>query len=661
MEATASILRRLCFVDIETTGLDPTTDVILEIGAVFVEDGVVTSRKSWLVQPERPIPALITALTGLTDEDVKAADHLATIDPRVRDALAGWTLVAHNAAFERSFLGERIAANPMLDSCELAQLLFPERPSHSLDSLVRWLEVGRGARHRALDDAEDTFLVLAALCDRVLGEVDRGRLERLTHHLRPGTSRDRLALLAFLDALAAAPRPDGPRVPVATLPGVPDDARRLQHQLASWLRSPTFVAAELERDPLLPLALAAARELEEPVALAVTGSTFREYAALVPAIPRSAVCSTALRAALRELGPSETSQFGRAWLTSWLERTPTGALEGLSHFMRSRSPELVELLASARRCTCDDAGCHARRAQRELPVVMITHEHALDWLERGVPARMVVLDADRLPEAERRRSERALWVDELERLGLDVAELTEALAAMPAGPVGMRVRVTPPWLAVREAMTQLSHALRALPVTTERTRLLGRIAEVLEPPPPGFETIVVPEGLVRQPTRVAERLLRRLRGGTVLVSTWRGGLAWTRVNALSHAASKRDARLEWVAEPASLEQLTAMLAREAPVVLVAPSPLAPLAEACARRGLSISLDAERRSAVHLAEWRRDRPAPEGQTCVFYGVKEWRRAVLASRAPRVLLLSPTGLPPEPLRRALRGFDPKPVTC
>ena len=166
VEAMASILRRLCFVDIETTGLDPSSEEIIEIGAVFVERGVVTGRRQWLVRPGKPIPALITALTGLTDEEVAAAPRLEDIEAELSQALGGWTLVAHNAQFERSFLGERIAQNAMLDSCEVAQLLFPERASHSLDALVRWLNIGRAARHRALDDAEDTFLVLAALCDR---------------------------------------------------------------------------------------------------------------------------------------------------------------------------------------------------------------------------------------------------------------------------------------------------------------------------------------------------------------------------------------------------------------------------------------------------------------------------------------------------------------
>jgi hypothetical protein len=294
-------------------------------------------------------------------------------------------------------------------------------------------------------------------------------------------------------------------------------------------------------------------------------------------------------------------------------------------------------------------------------VVLISHEHALDWLERGAPVKLLVIDAERLPDAERRRTQRSLWVGQLARFGLPTDELKAALAAMPPGPVMLRARVTPQWLGLREAMQHLAHLLRAAPVTEERTRLLGRIAEVLEPPPPGFETVVSADGLTRGPMRVNERLARRLRAGHCLISSYRGGLSWTRTTAIALPAQKPNAELEWVTEATTLEQLAEIVAKAAPVVLVAGAPLAPIAEACLKRGLTVSLDADRPSAVQLWEWRRDRPPPAGPTCVFYGVKEWRRAVLSSQADRVMLLSPYGLPAEPLKRALQGFEPRLVTC
>lgn len=659
----APILRRLCFVDIETTGLDPSVDQILELGAVFVERGVVTARRRWLVKPTRPVPAMITALTGLTDEELAAAPPLEALEGELREALAGWTLVAHNAGFERSFLGDRLADHAVLDSCEVAQLLAPDRSSHSLDALVRWLEVGRGARHRALDDAEDTFLMLAALCDHVLQDGARERLEQVRFHLQAGTSRDRGALLELIDSLLSVPaapraRPTPGRAPLTA------EQRRLAGHLAGWLQAPQFVGAELEREGLLPVAVDAARltasALGETVAVAVSSGTFRELPEEVeaPALPRRAVCVGALRAALAEAADDEAGQFARAYLSSWLARTRTGDVEGISGFVRARFPEVVPLLVANTACRCLDTRCFARTAQAEAACVVITHEHALDWLDRGAPALVLFLEADRLPEVERRRAQRSLDVPRLEAL-LDVEELKAALARFPEGPVSMRQRVSPEWHAVREALSNLSHALRAAPPGEERNQLLERIAEVSEPPPPGFDVLASPRGLVRTPARPAERLTRKLGRGHCLVSSFQGGLSWTKAPPVSAPTDRPGTQLEWLEAPAPLELLAELVAKAAPVVLVAPGPLAALAEACLKQGLSISLDAERSAAVQLCEWRRDRPLPAGAACFFYGVREWRRAVLASNAPRVVLLSPTGLPPEPLSRALQGLNPRPL--
>lgn len=677
VEATASILGRLCFVDIETTGLDPSTDEILEIGAVFVERGVVTERKRWLVKPTRTIPALITALTGLTDEEVAAAPPLEAIDAELRAALGGWTLVAHNAGFERSFLKDTIAQQPVLDSCEVAQLLFPERASHSLDALVRWLELGRAARHRALDDAEDTFLVLAAICDRVLQEsaVERERISKLLFHLE-GSSGS-AAMISLFEALRAAPSRVEASAPSTPRPTISEEGKGLAAHLARWLGAPAFVAVELEREDLLPIAFEAgtkvALENNEPVAIAVSGATFREIPGL-PALPRRAVCSTELARGLATRGTDDSSRFARAYLSSWLSRTRTGDVESVSGSVRNRFPELMPLLDAAGNCQCDDPKCFAKRELGDAPCMVISHDHALDWLERGAPISLLFLEADRLPEVERRRSQRALELWQLERfaegqppepnqLTSALAELSTALAGFPPGVVLMRARVTPEWHAIREAMKNLSHAIRAAEFSEERSRLLGRIVEVLEPPPPGFEVHASPTGLVRLAIQPADRVRRRLGRGHCLISSYRGGLGWTRSSPIAVPTDKPSALLEWLAEPTSLEKLAQVVASAAPVVLVAASPLAPIAEACQRQGLSISMDESRPSAVQLCEWRRDRPGlaglPAGRTCVFYGVREWRRAVLSSNAQRVMLLSPTGLAPEPISRALQGLDPRPL--
>ncbi len=641
MEATAPILRRLCFVDIETTGLDASTEEIIEIGAVFVERGVVVDRKQWLIRPGKPLPALIIALTGLTDSHLATSRPLAAVAPELMAALEGWPLVAHNGSFERSFLKELIADNALLDSCEVAQLLFPERPSHSLDALVRWLGVGDGARHRAIDDAEDTFLMLAALCERFVNEGTHEQLDALLRHLKPGPSADRAVLCALLESLKHELRGG-----VVQTPRSPTTQPGLAPRISGWLTAPMVVCAELERAPLTELALEAAALStgDELVAVCVPASTFREVSQRrdVPALAHRPVCAAVLRAELTQTATDELEQFGRAYLAAWSLRTRTGALDGVSGFVRSRAPGVAELLAKASTCSCDEATCFARVEPAAPGWVLISHEHALEWLERDVPARLLVVDADRLPDAERRRLERSL---ELRHL-VDAGELAQALAAHPPGVVLKRARTAPAWLAIHDALLRLPHELRE------------RVADVIEPPP-GFELVVRADGLTRTPIRPAERVARRLRRGVCLMSSFIGGTAWSQLGAVNLPPSAH-AQLETKTEPTSWSQLAALVNAAEADLLVTPGPLEPVVAALLDAGVNVSLGAHRPGALRVVEWRRDAPALSARCCLFYGVRDWRRAVLSVDAARIVLASAQGLPTEPVRRALKGLSPQPLT-
>jgi len=94
----------------------------------------------------------------------------------LREALTGWTVVAHNAPFEKGFLPELLGPirAPVLDSCELLHYLHPELPSHSLESLLRWAGKGPRSRHRAMTDCEATHAVLLHALEallRLVGEL----------------------------------------------------------------------------------------------------------------------------------------------------------------------------------------------------------------------------------------------------------------------------------------------------------------------------------------------------------------------------------------------------------------------------------------------------------------------------------------------------------
>jgi len=150
----------VCF-DLETTGLDCENERIIEIGACVVREGQICETFGVFVDPERAIPERITELTGITDAMVAGA-------PKEREALdrffafcAGRPLVAHNAAFDMSFLkaacvreGRDEALNMVcIDTLALAQTLLPELSRHRLDSLTRHFKLPSFDHHRGSDDA----------------------------------------------------------------------------------------------------------------------------------------------------------------------------------------------------------------------------------------------------------------------------------------------------------------------------------------------------------------------------------------------------------------------------------------------------------------------------------------------------------------------------
>lgn len=650
---SASLFERLCFLDIETTGLDPSSDAVLEVGLVFVERGELTDRRQWLIKSPRPVAAFITALTGLSGDE-GTFESFAQIEPELRAAIDGWTLVAHNAAFERSFLVDVLAKHRVLDSWAVAMLLFPELEGHSLDALVRWLGVGRAARHRALEDAEDTFHMLQALCAR-LSEADVTRAHEAAAQLDP-TDPDQHALAEFLQRVS--PHPVAPtEMPLGSLPAWVEPVR-----LALSRHGPSTF--EIEQGDLLPAVWSLA-EGAGAAAVAVAPRTFRREARSRPALARRPVCVQGLRAAVLQ----QPVGFGRAWVVSWLGVTKTADRDALGGALRARDPALSELFDAALRCTCDAHQCPAR-PREPTGVVLISHALALDWMERGRGNRVFVVEADRLPEAERSRAQLAVWFDVLEKRGIDCTPARQALLSFPAGAVALRRRLDGGWTRVRLAMEDIAAQLRAQPVSYERARLLQALVEVLAPPGPGFETVIAEEissdgvrgrsGLLRAPVRPHAQIARRLRAHHALFSGERGGLRWTKQGAWVIPATDFAGRVEWSTEAVPLERLPGILTTLGPTVtLISAEPLEALAEICAKAGLTTSLDAERPATVQLRRWRRDQPTHAAQPCVFYGVREWRRAILSTDAPRTVLLSPLGIDGDAFVRACRGLKVAPL--
>ena len=156
----------LAVVDLETTGLsqDPESE-LLEFGAALLDPGAgaVTTLES-LVRPHGPLPRAVQHLTGITPEDVAGAPPVQEVAKPVAVALAGRTLVAHNAAFERHFLSRfvdpRLGDSTYLDTQDLLALTHPDSPDLRLETFTRGL-LASEERHRALSDALDTLRVLS--------------------------------------------------------------------------------------------------------------------------------------------------------------------------------------------------------------------------------------------------------------------------------------------------------------------------------------------------------------------------------------------------------------------------------------------------------------------------------------------------------------------
>lgn len=151
---------KLIFIDLETTGANPMTDRITEIGIVQVERENIT-RWSSLVNPQAPIPPFIQNLTGITEAMVRHAPTFEMLMSELKTRLETGLFIAHNARFDYGFLRNAYRRAGQTLRCEalctvkLSRKLFPDEAKHNLDALIlrHGLEV-TGGRHRALADAE---------------------------------------------------------------------------------------------------------------------------------------------------------------------------------------------------------------------------------------------------------------------------------------------------------------------------------------------------------------------------------------------------------------------------------------------------------------------------------------------------------------------------
>ncbi|MEE2765380.1 MAG: exonuclease domain-containing protein, partial [Candidatus Neomarinimicrobiota bacterium] len=162
--------------DFETTGLDPVSDRIIEIAALRFVDGEITNRFVTLVNPDQPIPPMITRITGISNEMVRKKPQEGEIIDELLSFLGEDPLVAHNIRFDQSFLKslcERFdkdeVSNPLYDTLQLGRSLLFDQAVFNLSSLSEFFGLSAKGAHRAEKDTENCGLIFLYLVEELAG------------------------------------------------------------------------------------------------------------------------------------------------------------------------------------------------------------------------------------------------------------------------------------------------------------------------------------------------------------------------------------------------------------------------------------------------------------------------------------------------------------
>lgn len=190
--------------DIETTGLDPQKDAIIEIAALRFNEHRIEDQFETLINPNRHIPENITQLTGIDDAMVRKAPRIQDILRDLADFVGNAPVLGQNVRFDLGFLQRQgiLMFNPVLDTYEMASVLLPSASRYNLGALGQALGVPLQASHRAMDDTRVTHAVYLRLMDRA-AELP---IDLLAEIVRQGEPLEWDGFYAFKEALARRAR-----------------------------------------------------------------------------------------------------------------------------------------------------------------------------------------------------------------------------------------------------------------------------------------------------------------------------------------------------------------------------------------------------------------------------------------------------------------------
>ena len=163
-----------CVIDVETTGLSPRSNNIIEIGIVKISNLKIVEKFHSLVNPGRNIPYYISNITGITNDEVFNAPFFEEIADKISFFISTGIITGHNISFDKSFLRKEFLScnqtninNLTLCTKKLASRLYPQLKKKSLNSVCRHLKLHNKNAHRALSDAEVTALAFLKMIEEI--------------------------------------------------------------------------------------------------------------------------------------------------------------------------------------------------------------------------------------------------------------------------------------------------------------------------------------------------------------------------------------------------------------------------------------------------------------------------------------------------------------
>ena len=167
--------------DLETTGLDPYKDDIIEIGAVRFNQHEILDTFQSLVNPNRKLGSFTKRFTGISQEEVDSAPSFDYVSTKLISFINDSPIVGHNISFDLGFLennGIKLT-NPRSDTLDLAYILKPCEPEYNLAKIAESLSISHSRPHRALNDAKITATLFQKLV-KDSEELDPGIISKIS-------------------------------------------------------------------------------------------------------------------------------------------------------------------------------------------------------------------------------------------------------------------------------------------------------------------------------------------------------------------------------------------------------------------------------------------------------------------------------------------------